>query len=391
MVVKLGTLYPDGKMDDLGEVNGGMRPGKDSARRAEEYGWECIFDGSDSEQCHASGRVEDTGELQYVLGIKVDQLPDSNRTLYTSELTPGCKYGSKDDLFKKLLGLEGVFDMVKEWIDQEDYEPDTKDLEEWAEDQVEEIILTQMWVGLVLVPVGLPEKSMRELLDVGETFIDEYLIPKFKEDGDWRCAVQDMMMCGHYIHLKEWVSELVDDGEWPEDTIQVAKEAALQVNMMLGLFLDQRMNAIGETGWDWLRNMGWFTCGDEVVWMGVEGKWVLSYVDGEEKTCTLTPLMKDGDDEEVEDVPLSEVKNWGYPGKEVIWKGHEGRWLLVSMNGSEATCILEPLLPEDVEDVPLHAIRALTFQESLQRRFDDQKEDSPTDEEVCETESDGSE
>jgi hypothetical protein len=305
MAVKLGTLYPDGHMDDLGEVNGGMRPGADSTRRAEEYGWELVFDGSDTEQIHVAKRVEDTGELQYVFGIRVDDMTaatgEGGRTIYTSELIQAGGYLTDKDALRDLILKHPLAEVeILEWYDEPGFSAESlnygDEAYEWAEEQITEEELNVMYTQLFLIPVRLPEEKMRELIQVDEDFFDEHLLPTFEEHGDWRALAMDLVMCGAGVSLMEW-SGTAEEGEWPEKDIQVAKEAALQVAMMVGFLLDRRLNAIGDTGWDRLRELGLIFCGDEVVWSGGAGEerhWVAAW-NGPEGTYTLTDKGGDGE------------------------------------------------------------------------------------------------
>lgn len=310
-MVKLGTLYPDGRVDDLGEVNGGLKPGADSARRAEEYGWDTHYE--DEDAFYAGKQVEDTEELKYMFGIQITDLGQcgEQRTAFTSELIEDGmrKFYEKDDLVEVLIGLPDLKDRVEEWAGEEvnlDTDSGSEEVHDWCDHNIDEVDESLMETALLVVPVSVPGKTVREACGSEEHFETHSLL-EFKKHGDWRSDVWNLAMYGVKVQVASKLS-WVESSEFPTDDIEWVKQVSLQVKMMFGFFMDRQVNAIGETGWDWMRNFGIIFCGDDVVWNGHEGFY--------------TVIEKEGDQHIVEDsngvdftTPTTELQALDFRGR----------------------------------------------------------------------------
>jgi len=272
MGIKLGTLYPDGHCDDLGEANGGFIPGADSARRAEEYGWEQPID-TGSEYLLFSKTPEETGDMRYMFCIRCTDMSQSGRRedtkiIYLSDLLEGGEYETEEACIKALLQHPDREQLVLEWHDDpEIVTPTDQQVLDWARDNFYEaerpLIITELYV----VPVSMIESQLKRVLSscglIEKDTWDGYQ-NQYREDGDWRSLAYEIVSYGYCVPVGSW-SSYPEAGEWPQHDVQSAKMAALQVHMLLGFYMDRRMNALGETGWDWLRNSGVIFCGDEVI------------------------------------------------------------------------------------------------------------------------------
>lgn len=302
MGIKLGTLYPDGHCDDLGEANGGFTPGADSARRAEEYGWEKPVDTSD-EYLVFSKTPEETSELKYVFCIRCTDMSqsgsrDDTKIYYLSDLLEGGEYETEEECVKALLQHPDREQRVLEWYDDPELlVPTDEQVLEWAKDNLYEMSKPLIVTELMVVPVSMGEAQLKKNLSscglVEKDTWDGYK-EQHSTDGDWRSLAYEIVSYGYCVTVGSW-SSYPEDGEWPEQDIQTAKMAALQVQMLFGFYMDYPVNRIGETGWDWMRNAGIIFAGDEVVDIRdgryytveeVEGE-TLSVRDEEDREATL--------------------------------------------------------------------------------------------------------
>ena len=251
-MVKLGTLYPNGKIDDLGDADpqtGAFVPGTDSKKRSDEYGWTSILD--DTNQFIVADTVEDTGELKYVFGIEVLNMAEAcgdegcQRTVWNSrfidELGTDDSDGELQKLFKKQaahLSKEKTVAFLKEHFDNDDEE---------IEDSIYDEEEPRLIVTLYVIPVSVTEDEVKQACGSDETFND-YLKPDFEKNGDWRAAAWDLNSYGHHVPVAGFEA-------WEDATaiVEQAKMSALQVKMLFGFYMDRRVNLMGETGWDWLK------------------------------------------------------------------------------------------------------------------------------------------
>lgn len=276
MGTKLGILHESGKTEDLGEVdlqNEVCTPGADSARLAEAYGWECLFE--DTDAIYASKEPESTDELKYMFVIAVTDMGNAcgsecEETRYRSDLLGPTEYGTREEVVKALMAhpqreaLVGAY-----FVNEEDnWVPTDEEVMEWAKDHVEEQDFTEILTELYVVPVSGNGTFVRRACGDEERF--DSLKESFTKHGDWREAVEDIYRYGAHVQVGSW-SSYMPTGEWAPRDLETAKQQALQVKMLFGFFMDRQVNAIGETGWDWLRQAGVFFAGDSVEYEKDEG------------------------------------------------------------------------------------------------------------------------
>jgi hypothetical protein len=268
MGIKVGILHETGHCDDLGEVDLQKRtstPGTDSARIAEEYGWECLFE--DTSAIYASKEPERTDELRYMFVIEVTDMADAcggecERTKYASDLIEGKEFDTKEEIVKALMALPDREQRVLEYLDPfEDDVPNDDDVLDWARNSVDERTYNEIVTTLYVVPVSGTAAFVEKATGDNERFAEAK--EAFAKDGDWRDSVEDIHGYGAHVPVGSW-SSFMPAGEWAPKDLLTAKMMALQVKMLFGFYMDQVVNRIGETGWDWIRQAGVFFPGDSV-------------------------------------------------------------------------------------------------------------------------------
>jgi len=208
--------------------------------------------GSDDWWVNTAG-VYSTGDgLKYVLSIRVTDL--------------GSACGEKKDAWLvdvpvgKARNVQKIFD-DKEHAEEYILELQQSGVNATLED-IDETYQSLYCVELLLVPVSIAQSTMEEITS-GDADILDGALDSHHRHGDFREYAWDIAMYGHYVPL--WsVNGWWYDGEWPEHLIKDAKKQAIPVPQMLGFYLDRRVNALGETGWDWLKRSKAFPAQHEI-------------------------------------------------------------------------------------------------------------------------------
>ena len=114
--------------------------------------------------------------------------------------------------------------------------------------------------ALYIVPVSVPKEVILHAVGCGDDKEFELMLDQcFAQHGDYRDYAWDLCSYGHHVPIS-----MVTDGkhevgimyldEGRDAVLKRLKEQAYAVMHIPGIFLEQRVNRLGETGWDWLKH-----------------------------------------------------------------------------------------------------------------------------------------
>ena len=134
---------------------------------------------------------------------------------------------------------------------------DVETLQELCHKVIQEIDIPTYMVSLYVVPVSVPQEVIERILG---SDINDWMLEAHAKHGDWRENVWDICTYGHHVPIavRDLEGEMsngikVNDDRLPE-VIEMLQATAQVVEGMFGFYMDRRVNAMGESGWDWLRN-----------------------------------------------------------------------------------------------------------------------------------------
>lgn len=265
--MKLGVMHPNGGLTDEIDLDQGtllVTDASDDVVKKED--WE-----HHTEETIA-GPVNSTGDgLIYRMVIRVDDLEDTDLVIKRYLVNAGLMDEDLYSLFEDLDGLsfathKQAWDAVSNIIQDVAKDPEAEPVpikEEEIDRYIDSYDVPTFGVGLYLVPVSVSRKVMFNAVGYTEDYqgddggIRGHIDECFKEEGHYGYFVDDLVRYGHGVPIpltKKDGLEIICGEDSLESSIRKAKEQAYAVMSMLGFFMDRPVNALGETGWDLLRN-----------------------------------------------------------------------------------------------------------------------------------------